>query len=180
MFAIVVLCIILSMRKFYNFKQKSWIYIVTILAIIILFICMIVNILKVCGVGNLVSYHHSQDIVATVVMGVVIVVLCLAVFLCGISCTNKNIIFILGFLMTKIPYEDIMEIKQDTAGKFLLLYYKSKGKGMVKDEKSGAYADVINVNCNEKYFDEILNTIRQKRPDIVVELVTVKPKEKKK
>ncbi|MDE6189829.1 MAG: hypothetical protein K2G37_06055 [Clostridia bacterium] len=137
---------------------------------------MIVNILKVCGVGNLVSYYHTQDIVATVVMGVVIIVLCLAVFLCGISCKDKYILFILGFLATKIPYEDILEIKQDAAGKFLLLYYKAKSKGMVKDEKSGTYADVININCNEKYFDEILSKIKQKNPNAIIELVSVKPK----
>ncbi|MBD5086713.1 MAG: hypothetical protein HDT32_05115 [Clostridiales bacterium] len=167
------------MRKFYNFKQRSWIYIVTILAIIILFICMLVNILKVCEVGNLVSYHHSQDILATVIMGVVIVVLSLAVFLCGISFKDKHIVYILGFVASKIRYEDVVTIRQDAAGKFLLIYYKTGGKGMVKDNKTGIFADVINVTCDNKYFDEIINKIREKNADVLIELVTVKPKDKK-
>ena len=173
------MCIILSMRKFYNFKQRRWIYIVTILAIIILFICMLVNILKVCGAGNLVSYHHSQDILATVIMAVVIVILSLAVFLCGISFKDKYISYILGFLVSKVRYEDIVVIRQDTAGKFLLIYYKTKGKGMVKDNKTGIVADVINVTCNNKYFDEIISKIKEKNSDVVIELVTVKPRDKK-
>ena len=173
------MCIILSMRKFYNFKQRRWIYIVTILAIIILFICMLVNILKVCEVGNLVSYHHTQDILATVIMGVVIIVLCLAVFLCGITFKEKHICYILGFLASKICYEDIVVIRQDTEGKFLLIYYKTRGKGMVKDNVTGINADVINVTCNSRYFDEIISKIKDKNPDILIELVTVKKREKK-
>ena len=167
------------MRKFYNFKQKSWIYIVAILAIIILFICMIVNILKVCGAGNLVSYYHTQDILATVIMGVVIIVLSLAVFLCGISLKDDHISYILGFVVSKIRYEDIVEIKQDAAGKFLLIYYRSKSKGMVKDNKTGILADVINVTCNNRYFDDIIAKIKEKNKDAIIELVTVKPRTKK-
>ncbi len=168
------LCIIISMRKFYNFKQKRWIYIVTILAIIILFICMIVNILKVCGVGNLVSYYHTQDILATVIMGIVIVVLSLAVFLCGISLKENHISYVLGFIVSKIRYEDIKEIKQDAAGKFLLLYYKVKSKDSVI-----APLEVININCNDKYFDEIIAKIKEKNKEAVIELVSVKPRIKK-
>ena len=167
------------MRKFYNFKQRRWIYIVTILAIIILFICMLVNILKVCEVGNLVSYHHSQDVLATVIMGVVIVVLSLAVFLCGISFKDKHIVYILGFIASKIRYEDIVTIRQDAAGKFLLIYYKAKTKCTVKDNTRGIFTDVINVTCDNKYFDEIIAKIREKKSDVLIELVTVKPKDKK-
>lgn len=141
---------------------------------------MIVNILKVCGVGNLVSYYHMQDIAAAIVMGLVIVVLSLTVFLCGISCKEKYILFILGFLATKIRYEDIIEIKQDAAGKFLLIYYKAKGKGSVRDEKSGIAADVVNVNCNSRYFDEITKKIKEKNPDVIIEFVASKQKERDK
>ncbi|MDE6614370.1 MAG: hypothetical protein K2K24_02565 [Clostridia bacterium] len=140
---------------------------------------MIVNILKVCEVGNLVSYHHSQDILATAIMGVVIVVLSLAVFLCGISFKDKHITYILGFLVSKIRYEDVVAIRQDTAGKFLLIYYKSAGKGLVKDTKTGISADVINVTCDSRYFDEIIAKIKEKNSDAIIELVTVKPKDKK-
>lgn len=140
---------------------------------------MLVNILKVCEVGNLVSYHHSQDILATAIMAVVIAVLCLAVFLCGISFKDKHIVYILGFIASKIRYEDIVTIRQDTAGKFLLIYYKTSGKGMVKDNVTGINADVINVTCDNKYFDEIIKKIREKNSDVLIELVTVKPKDKK-
>ena len=167
------------MRKFYNFKQRRWIYIVTILAIIRLFICMLVNILKVCGAGNLVSYHHTQDILATVIMALVLVVLTLAVFLCGISFKEKHISYILGFIVSKVRYEDIVAIRQDTAGKFLLIYYKTSGKGMVKDNITGIAADVINVTCNSKYFDEIISKIKEKNPNAAIELVTLKPRDKK-
>ena len=168
------------MRKFYNFKQKPRIYIVTVLANIILIIFMIVNILKVCGVGNLESFHHIEDILATVIAGIVVVVLSLAVFLCGLSFTDKRIVYILGFLATKIDYEDLVVIRQDTEGKFLLLYYKTKGKGMVKDNVSGISADVVQVSCNPSRFDEIIALIKKKRPSIIVEFVTVKPRQKKK
>ena len=84
------------MKKFYFFKQKLWIYIVSILAIIILLIFMIVKILGIAGVGNLVSYHQIEDTVAIVIMGVVVLLLALFVFLCGFS-LNKNHIYYLMF-----------------------------------------------------------------------------------
>lgn len=167
------------MKKFYTFKQKRWIYILSVLTIIILFVCMLVNILRVCEVGNLVSYYHTQDILSTVIMGFVIVILSLAVFLNGIIVNDKQIVYILGFLASKIKYEDIILIRQDTENKFLLIYYKAKGKGMVKDNKTGISADVIHVNCNSKYFDEILEKIKQNNSNILIEYVTLQPKVKK-
>lgn len=166
------------MKKFYTFKQKRWIYILSILTIIILFVCMLVNILKVCEVGNLVSYYHTQDILATVIMGFVIIILSLSVFLNGIIVKDDHITYILGFLASKIKYEDIILIRQDTENKFLLIYYKAKGKGMVKDNKTGISADVIHVNCNNKYFDEILDKIKSSNAQILIEYVTLQPKKK--
>lgn len=168
------------MKKFYSFKQKTWIYVASILTIIILFVCMLVNILRVCEVGNLVSYHHTQDILATIIMGFVIVILSLSVFLNGILVKDDHITYILGFLASKIKYEDVILIRQDTENKFLLIYYKAKGKGMVQDKKTGISADVIHVNCNNKYFDSILDKIKQANSQIVIEFVTYQPPVKKK
>ncbi len=167
----------MSMRKFYCFKQRRWIYTVSILAIIILFICMIVNILKVCGVGNLTSYYHTQDILATVIMGVVIAVLALAVFLCGISTGEKHITYILGFLVSKIKYENVTAVKQDSEGKYLLIYYKS-GKS-AKDASAASPSDVINVTCNPRYFDDIISRIKEKKPSLIVEIVSIQPRQRR-
>ncbi len=46
----------------------------------------------------------------------------------------------------------------------MLIYYKVKRRGMVKDAKTGVNADVIYVNCNSKYFDEIIEKLREKHP----------------
>ena len=50
---------------------------------------------------------------------------------------------------------------------------------LVKDAKTGVNADVIYVNCNSKYFDEIIEKLREKHPSLVVEFVTAKPKKTK-
>ncbi|MDE5655141.1 MAG: hypothetical protein K2I46_05980 [Clostridia bacterium] len=164
------------MKKFYPFKQKSWIYILSILAIIILIIFMIVKILSVAGVGNLVSYHHTEDIVAIVIMGVVAIILAIFVFLCGLSLGKNHVFYVMGFLVERIKYEDIIVVNMDTAGEFMLIYYKVKRRGMVKDKKTGLNADVIMVNCKNQYFDNIIDGLRKKHPSIVVEFVTAPPK----
>ncbi len=168
------------MKKFYPFKQKPWIYIVSILAIIILLILIVVKILGIVGVGNLNSYHQIEDTVAIVVMSIVIVLLSIFVFLCGMSFGKKHIYYVMGFLVDKIKYEDVIVVNMDTAGEFLLIYYKVKSKGMVKDAKTGLNADVILVNCNNKYFDEIIKKMREMHPSLVVEFVTLPPKGAKK
>lgn len=164
------------MKKFYIFKQKPWIYIVSILAIIILIILMIVKILGIAGVGNLNSYHQIEDTVATVIMGIVVLLLSIFVFVCGMSFGKKHLFYVMGFLVDKIKYEDIITVNMDTAGEFMLIYYKVKSRGMVKDAKTGVNADVILVNCNKKYFDEIIKRMREKRPSLVVEFVTIPQK----
>lgn len=174
------LCIILSMKKFYPFKQKRWILILSILTIIILFVCILVNILRVCEVGNLVSYYHTQDILASVIMGFVIVVLALTIFLNGLLVKDTYMLYLLGFLVSKVKYEDIIVIRQDTDNKFLLIYYKAKGKGMVQDKVTGISADVLQINCNGKYFDEILDKIKQANPSTLIEFVTYQPPKKNK
>lgn len=168
------------MKKFYPFKQKLWIYVVSILAIIILLILLIVKILGVVGVGNLVSYHHIEDIVATAIMGMVVVLLSLFVFLCGLSMGKDYMYYVMGFLVDRVKYEDVIVVNMDTEGEFLLIYHKVKSKGMVKDAKTGINADVIHVNCNNKYFDDILSTIRKKQPSLAVEFVTAPQKGVKK
>lgn len=166
------------MKKFYSFKQKNWIYILSIITIIILVVCMLVNILRVCEVGNLVSYQHTQDILATVIMGFVIIVLSLVVFLNGMSMNDKHIRYFMGFLTSKIKYEDILLIRQDTENKFLLIYYKTKGKGMVEDKKTGINADVLMVTCNNKYYDEIIHKIKEHNNSALIEFVTLDTKKK--
>lgn len=168
------------MKKFYSFKQKRWILILSVLTIIILFVCMLVNILRVCEVGNLVSYQHTQDILSTVIMGITIAILSLTVFLNGILVKSDKIVYLLGFLVSKVNYEDVILVRRDTDNKFLLVYYKAKGKGMVQDKKTGISADVLQVNCNGKYFDEILDKIKQVNTNIVVEYVTYQPPKKNK
>ena len=167
------------MKKFYSFKQKPWIYVLSILAIIILLIFMIVKILGIAGVGNLVSYHQIEDTVATVIMGVVALVLSIFVFVCGLSFGKDSIYYVMGFLVERVKYEDVIVINMDTAGEYMLIYYKAKKRGMVKDAKTGLNADVICVNCNEKYFDEIIERLRAKHPSLVVEFITAKPKKAK-
>ena len=166
------------MKKFYSFKQKSWIYILSILAIIILLIFMIVKILGVAGVGNLVSYHHTEDIVAAIIMAVVAALVSIFVFLCGLSLGKNHVYYVMGFLVEKIKYEDIIVINMDAGGEYMLIYYKVKKRGMVKDAKTGINADVIFVNCNDKYFDEIIDGLKKKHPSLVVEFVTKRPEKK--
>ena len=166
------------MKKFYPFKQKSWIYILSALAIIILLIFMIVKILGVVGAANLVSYHHDEDIAAAVIMGAVALLLSVFVFICGISLGKNHLFYVMGFLVERIKYEDIIVINMDAAGEFMLIYYKVKNRGMVKDAKTGLNADVIYVNCNKAYFDDIIAGLRKKHPSLVVEFVTAKPKKK--
>ena len=168
------------MKKFYPFKQKSWIYALSILAIIILVIFMIVKILGVAGAGNLVSYHHTEDIVAAVIMGVVALLLSIFVFVCGLSLGKNHVYYVMGFMVEKVKYEDIIVINMDAAGEFMLIYYKVKKRGMVKDEKTGLNADVIYVNCNKDHFDDIIDGLRAKHPSLVVEFVTAPPKGVKK
>lgn len=141
---------------------------------------MLVNILRVCEVGNLVSYQHTQDILSTVIMGITIAILSLTVFLNGILVKSDKIVYLLGFLVSKVKYEDVILVRRDTDNKFLLVYYKAKGKGMVQDKKTGISADVLQVNCNGKYFDEILDKIKQVNTNIVVEYVTYQPPKKNK
>ncbi|MDE6473861.1 MAG: hypothetical protein K2L70_02020 [Clostridia bacterium] len=167
------------MKKFYPFKQKSWIYALSILAIIILLIFMIVKILGIAGVGNLTSYHQIEDTVAVVIMAVVIVLLCVFVFICGLSFGKTSMYYVMGFLIERVKYEDIIVINMDAKGEFMLIYYKVKRRGMVKDSKTGVNADVVYVNCNSKYFDEIIEKLREKHPSLVVEFVTAKPKKNK-
>ena len=164
------------MKKFYPFKQKTWIYVLSALAIIILIIFMIVKILSVVGAANLVSYHHDEDIVAAVIMGAVALLLSLFVFVCGISLGNNHVFYVMGFLVERIKYEDIIVINMDAAGEFMLIYYKVKKRGMVKDAKTGLNADVIYVNCNKAHFDDIIAGLRKKHPSLVVEFVTKQPK----
>ena len=38
---------------------------------------------------------------------------------------------------------------------------------------------MININCNNKYFDEIIAKIKEKNKEAVIELVSVKPRIKK-
>ena len=164
------------MKKFYPFKQKSWIYALSILAIIILLIFMIVKILGVAGVGNLTSYHQSEDIFAIVIMAAVALLLSIFVFVCGLSIGKNKMYYVMGFLVERVKYEDIIVINMDSKGEFMLIYYKVKKRGMVKDAKTGVNADVIYVNCNDKYFDEIIKRLKEKHPSLVVEFVTAKPK----
>lgn len=163
------------MKNFYFFKQKLWIYIVSILAIIILLIFMIVKILGIAGVGNLVSYHQIEDTVAIVIMGVVVLLLALFVFLCGISLNKNHIYYFMGFLIERIDYNRIICVNMDVDRQFMLIYYKVK-RGMVKDAKTGVNADVIYVNCNGKYFDDIIDGIKKHHPSLVVDYVTAPQK----
>ena len=160
------------MKKFYPFKQKSWIYALSILAIIILLIFMIVKILGIAGVGNLISYHQIEDTVAIVIMAVVILLLCIFVFVCGLSFGKNKMYYVMGFLVEGVKYEDIIVINMDAKGEFMLIYYKVKRRGMVKDAKTGVNADVIYVNCQDKYYDEIIERLREKHPSLVVEFIT--------
>ena len=167
------------MKKFYPFKQKSWIYALSILAIIILLIFIIVKILGIAGVGNLTSYHHTEDIFAIVIMAVVALLLSIFVFVCGLSIGKSKLYYVMGFLVEGVKYEDIIVINMDAKGEFMLIYYKVKRRGMVKDAKTGINADVIYVNCNDKYFDEIIEKLKEMHPSLIVEFVTAKPKKRK-
>ena len=137
---------------------------------------MIVKILGVAGAGNLVSYHHTEDIVAAVIMGLVALLMSIFVFVCGLGLGKNHMYYVMGFLVEKVKYEDIITINMDAAGEFMLIYYKVKRRGMVKDAKTGQNADVIYVNCNKDYFDGIIEGLRTKQPSLVVEFVTAKPK----
>lgn len=125
------------------------------------------------------SYHQIEDTVAAVIMAAVIVLLCVFVFICGLSFGKNSMVYVMGFLVERVKYEDIIVINMDAKGEFMFIYYKVKRRGMVKDAKTGVNADVIYVNCNSKYFDEIIEKLREKHPSLVVEFVTAKPKKTK-
>lgn len=164
------------MKKFYPFKQKSWIYALSISAIIILLIFIVVKILGIAGVGNLTSYHQNEDIFAIIIMAAVALLVTIFVFVCGLSIGKNNMYYVMGFLVERVKYDDIVVINMDAQGEFMLIYYKVKRRGMVKDAKTGVNADVIYVNCNDKYFDEIIARLKEKHPSLIVEFVTARPK----
>ena len=158
------------MKKHYVFRQKMWLYAIVIATIIVLLTFSIVNILRLCNVGSMVSYNHTLDTFAVIIMIFVSIALFLITFLSGYTLCNTYLLINVGLAFEKIKYEDILLLRTNSQNNILLLYFKSQN-GQIKDSDNEISANLIQVNINSKHINGIIDQLKQKNNEILVEIL---------
>ncbi len=166
------------MKKRYTLKTKLWIKISSIVISIILVVCAVVNILRLCNVLGQ-SFNYPLDITATIICLVAPIVFNLCVWGSFYRISDKGIQCTIGLVPTTIKYEDILLIRQDSERTILLIYVKTEGRGMVTDEDSHLAADIIQINTASNCFDDFIQAIKAHNRDAIYEILPMQKADKK-
>lgn len=157
------------MKKRFAYTQKKWILILSGIAMILALLSVIFNILRLCEVGEFVSFNHPLDIMATVV--VIIVSAILLVFVVGSSyiLTKKSLVVNIGFFVKIIKFQDIKLVRENNEKTMLFVYFKA-GKSAMIENNDGFRANLLQVNIESKYFDNFVDGLKKANRDIVYEI----------
>lgn len=137
---------------------------------IIALTCITVNCLRLAQVGDLTSTNRALDIFAVCIMSFVELCMVAVTFASCYVLGEKKFYSYLGIVLTGVPYADICLVRYSKDKRIFLVYYKVAKNGVLKDEMTGVQAKFIRLNVNEKYFEEIADSIRKKSPEAVVEV----------
>jgi|GEM_PF-6653727 len=155
-------------KKVYYFKFNVYIYILTVLLLLIVIPFSIFTILKLVGVGNLVSYYRWLDIVG--------IVFCLgiAVFLILNLLLTKYIIedgkFIKQrFSKIEIPTQKMLTIRVDEESDITVLYYAD-------DNSPNDGISFVVLSVSKKKEESLLEDIRALNPYVSIERIPKRTK----
>jgi len=155
-----------------------WIKISSIVISIILVVCAVVNILRLCGVFGQ-SYNFPLDITATVICLVAPIIFNLCVWCSFYLITDSGIRCNIGLVPTTIKYEDILLMRQDSERTILLVYVKTDGRGNVYDEDSQLRADIVQISTHPGYFDDFIQAIKTHNSGTIYEILPMQKPDKK-
>ncbi|MGN0760552.1 MAG: hypothetical protein ACI4MV_01260 [Christensenellales bacterium] len=167
------------MKTTFRYKPNAWIAVSSTVLSIILLVCAIVNVLRLCGVRNMQSYNYPLDIIATVICVVMPVLLLVMIYGSAYTLTERGIRCNIGVFFHTISYQDVLLIRQDSDKTVLILYIKTTKQGQVVDSRSGIQANILQVNVDKKHFDAVIDAIKAHNPHTIYEILPMAHKEKK-
>ncbi|MGN0771189.1 MAG: hypothetical protein ACI4MI_01200 [Christensenellales bacterium] len=166
------------MKNTFRYKTNTWIAVSATTLSIILLVCAVVNVLRLCGVRNMQSYNYTLDIVATIICTIMPIIMLGMVFGSAYTLTDKGVRCNMGLFCYTVRYEDILLMRQDSDKTILILYVKTDKKGQVVDSNSGIQANIIQINVDKKHFDAIIERIKSHNHRAIYEILPM-AKEKK-
>ena len=167
------------MKTTFRYKPNAWIAATSTVLSIILLVCAIVNVLRLCGVRNMQSYNYTLDIIATIICVVMPTILLSMIYLSAYTLTERGIRCNIGVFFHTLSYQDILLIRQDSDKTVLILYIKTSKQGQVVDSRSGIEANILQVNVDKRHFDAIIDAIKAHNPHTIYEILPMAHKEKK-
>ena len=117
----------------------------------------------------------SMPAVAGVSLAAAIVIACAAAVVLVNSYYKfgkSELVFVLGIFKDKIPYENIVAVKEDSRTKDI--YIISKGQRVQDGETS------LRITVYPKKADDVLTAIRESMPNMIIEVFTSEDKNSKK
>ena len=92
------------MKKRYAYRMKPWLYVLGAAVIIISSACIVVNCLRLAGVGELISPDPALDGVSIGVLALVVVMVAAALFGSGYSISKRGLGRNLGIFFFTVPW----------------------------------------------------------------------------
>lgn len=146
---------------------KSIILAVVVAACVAVFI---VDILLIVGTDTLQTANPAIAGVSMAAALLIIVAACLLLFNSYYRFDEDVLRFMLCIFVDKVPYDAIEAIKQNTENKEIILTIVNDGNGSKED---------VRLNLAAAKCDAFLETLKEKCPNVVIELFTPPAKEKK-
>lgn len=159
------------MKKRYAYRMKPWLYVLGAAVIIISSACIVVNSLRLAGVGELISPDPALDGVSIGVLSLVAVVMAATLFGSGYSISKKGVVRNIGFFFAVMPWDDIVLVRYDEQKTILLVYYRVDKGGYLKDEMSGLQARFERVVIAPKHYDDFAAVVHKRSPKAEIEVV---------
>ena len=151
--------------------MQPWLYVLGAAVIIISSACIVVNSLRLAGVGELVSPDPALDGVSIGVLSLVAVVMAATLFGSGYSISKKGVVRNIGFFFAVMPWDDIVLVRYDEQKTILLVYYRVDKGGYLKDEMSGLQARFERVVIAPKRYDDFAAAVHNRSPKAEIEVV---------
>ena len=157
------------MKKVYKFKFSPLIYILSVIINILFLSVIVIDALKIAGVGNFNTAYLGLDVGAIMISIIMMVIVGIFIFGSSYTLTDEYLRYNLGFFAYKIEYKNIFLIREEKSTHTLVLNYQLIKKDKDGNETSGITGLVININDKKK--DAFVEDIRSKNSRVLYEVI---------
>ena len=157
------------MKKRFLFKFRPLIYILAGIIIAMLLGVIVYNSMVLAGALGLESSNFGLDLAAIIFAILVITIVCVFLFASGYYLKGDYLLYMLGFLPCKVPYKDIVVIREEKSTRTMVINYMKAGND--NESEDSILLNGIVVNIGDKWKDTLVESIRSKNSAVLYELI---------